>query len=656
MTMEANTKWMSSTKGVLVLMMLSLVAGISLTLMIFHVNDLNQDIKYLHHHNHQLNNPDFLTTRNLKETAEVKNEFGYISKAFVWVKNIIFDGLLGGRNLLYNSEINTGINHGEFDFDRRVISPNLSSCHDSYAVPGEMMVNCCPPRPESEEHVIDFELPHPSTLRVRRPAHLVDDEYIAKLKKAVAIMKSLPYTDPRNWMRQANMHCLYCTGSYNQKYSNSIEVDIHKTWYFFPWHRMMIYFHEKIIGSLIGDEDFALPFWQWDAPEGMPLPSMYLEGPLVDTERNPLHLSPQSIGDLNYRMTETNLGREELISSNLAFMYNQMISGATTSELFMGCPFKVGEAGECLGRGTIEAAPHNTMHSWVGKHSNRYNENMGVFYSAARDPTFYAHHANIDRLWEVWRKMANYKKDIVDPDWLNAYFYFHNEKSQLVRVSIHQILNITDMGYRYQEVDLPWLNAKPKPSISPKIVRNELKMNMKNHSTVADQKLNNVLQLVTENSSCFEPMGRTLDTNVRVRVYRPRKNRSKKEVEAEEEVLVVYGIDVKKDMFLKFDVYINVVFSGSERTSDINLGPESREFAGTYVSLRHGVRKIMNEGDTKIKRKRKTNLKLGISELLKDLEADEDDSILVTLVPRNGSGVNTTVDGVRIDYMPRYTQ
>ncbi|KAI3836630.1 hypothetical protein MKW92_014978 [Papaver armeniacum] len=552
MTME---KWMGSTKGVLVLMMLSFVAAVSLTLMIFHVNDQNQDIYLQHHHQQQLKNRDF---GNFKETAELGNEIGDdISKAF-----------LGGRNLPYFSDINSGKNRGEYDFDRRVISPNLSSCHDSYAVPGEMMVKCCPPRPESEEHVIDFVLPPPSTLRVRRPAHL-----------------------------STNMHCLYCTGSYNQKYSNSIEVDIHKTWYFFPWHRMMIYFHEKIIGSLIGDEDFALPFWQWDAPEGMSMPSMYWEGPLVDTERNPLHLSPQSTADLNYRMTESKLSSEELISSNLAFMYNQMVSGATTSELFMGCPFKVGEAGECLGRGTIEAAPHNTMHSWLG----------------SRDPTFYAHHANIDRLWEVWRKMANYKKDIVDPDWLNAYFYFHNEKSQLVRVSIHQSLNITDMGYRYQDVDLPWLNAKPKPSMSPKIARNRLKMSMKNYSTRADQKLSNVLQLVTEKSSCFEPTGRTLDSNVRVRVYRrERVEGSKQEVEAEEEVLVVYDY----------------------------------EFAGTYVSLQHGVRKIMNEGDTMIKRKRKTNFKLGISELLKDLEADEDNSILVTLVPRNGSGVNTTVDGV----------
>ncbi|KAI3877993.1 hypothetical protein MKW92_003973 [Papaver armeniacum] len=484
-----------------------------------------------------------------------RSQLRYISVASEWVKNIIFNGFLGARGEIWhrNSEMMR-----ELDLDRRVISPDLSTCHDSFAVPGKpIIVNCCPPKPESEEAVIDFELPPPSALRVRRPAHL----------KAVAIIKSLPNTDPRSFQRQANMHCLYCTGSYNQKYSKTINVDIHNTWYFFPWHRMMIYFHEKILASLIGEENFTLPFWQWDTPDGMAMPKY----------------------------------------QNLAFMYNQMVSAAQTSELFMGCPFKVGEAGFCLMPGTMEIAPHDTMHSWVGSNKNPDREDMGVFYSAARDPSFYAHHTNIDRLWD---------------------------KSQLVRVRVHQIMNITKMGYRYQKVDLPWLNVKPKPSVPPKTARNKLKLYMKN---AADQELNNMPQNATTNSienSCFEPNGRTLDTNVRVRVHRPKAGRSKEDKGKEEEVLVVYGIHVKKDMYLKFDVYINLV-----PDDDINLGPESRELAGIYVNLRHG-----------------SHLKLGISELLEDLEADEDDSILVTLVPRSESGFHTTIDGIRIDYIPRYSR
>ncbi|OVA07050.1 Tyrosinase [Macleaya cordata] len=586
--------------------------------------------------------------RDSKDLTEQRNQLiGYISTASQWVKNIIF-GFLGGGVWPSNNEFVDGGPSLEPP-DSTVISPNLSTCHQSVGYTGHL-VYCCPPKPESEEPFIDFQLPDPpSTLRVRRPVHLIDDEFIAKYNKAITIMKSLPYDDPRNFMRQANMHCIYCTGAYNQKYSNSL-LNIHKSWLFFPWHRMMIYFHEKILGDLIGDETFALPFWNWDAPEGMVIPKMYMKEPFLDKERDRSHLPPQ-VADINYNFVESTLEADEQISRNLAFMYNQMVSGAKKTELFMGCPYKIGEAGACIGRGTIESAPHNTLHSWVGSSLNPKRENMGVFYSAARDPIFYGHHSNIDRLWEVWKELRGYKPEIVDPDWLDSYFFFHNEKSQLVRIKIRDVLNITNLGYSYQKVDLPWLNARPKPSVPPKIARNRL-MRMENTTTTP-----NGLQLVRKNiknweHSCFEPEGRTLDTNVRVRVYRPKKIRSKKEKEEEEEVLVVYGIDVKDDMNVKFDVYVNLVVNDDddEGTNIGHIGPESREFAGTYVNMRRGVTLIINEGDEVI-RNRKTDLKLGISELLVDLEADEDDSIWVTLVPRGGTGVNTTVDGIRIEYM-----
>jgi hypothetical protein len=38
---------------------------------------------------------------------------------------------------------------------------------------------------------------------------------------------------------------------------------------------------------------------------------------------------------------------------------------------------------------------------------------MGAFNSAGLDPLFWLHHCNIDRLWEVWRKMSATHKDPV---------------------------------------------------------------------------------------------------------------------------------------------------------------------------------------------------------------------------------------------------
>ena len=211
----------------------------------------------------------------------------------------------------------------------------------------------------------------------------------------------------------------------------------------------MIYFHERILGSLIGDDNFALLFWNWDNPAGMMIPEMFMNGPLVDGDREISHFPPKFV-DLNYDLLVEGRGNDEQLKMNMATMYTQLVSGAKTTELFMGCSYKAGEGGGCDGPGTVENAPHNTIHDWVGSGLNPGRENMGSFYSAARDPIFYAHHGNLDRMWEVWRRIHGdrpYNSDIIDSDWLDSYFFFHDEKRQLVRIRIRDVLNITNLRY-----------------------------------------------------------------------------------------------------------------------------------------------------------------------------------------------------------------
>lgn len=524
-----------------------------------------------------------------------------------------------------------------------VILPNLTSCHESMGR-SDLPVYCCPPMNQSNVAIIDFQFPDPSLpLRVRRPTHLLDDNYISKYKKAITIMKSLPDTDPRSYTRQANLHCLFCTGAYNQQGSNS-PLNIHRSWLFFPWHRMLIYFHERILGSLIGDDTFALPFWPWDIPEGMVIPEMYMKAPFFHEARDFSHFPP-SVVDLDYSCTtpssedyrcfESGLGPEDQVHTNLVMMYNQMVAGAKKMELFMGCPYKAGKGGSCNGPGTIELAPHNTVHKWVGSNLNPGSrEDMGVFYSAARDPIFYPHHANIDRLWDVWRTLHG-NKVITDPDWLDSSFFFYDEKLQLNRIKIRDVLSITKLQYAYEKVDFTWLNNRPKPSVPLEVARNILRM--RQNAKQQQLQRNGIL------SSNFSPHGRFLDATLRTRVNRPKVRRTKKEKEEEEEILVVHGIDIPEERYVKFDVYVNVV-------NETIMNPRFREFAGTFVHIDPGVTRAARESNIEVFRK-KTDLKLGISELLEDLEAEGDENIWVTLLPRSEGCINTTVDGLRIEYI-----
>ncbi|GMJ00328.1 hypothetical protein HRI_003702000 [Hibiscus trionum] len=457
----------------------------------------------------------------------------------------------------------------------KALGPNITSCHPSYGRK-DLLVHCCPPGFQTPVPFVDFQFPDPqSPLRVRRPAHVVDGDYIAKYNKALSIMKSLPHDDPRSFSRQANLHCLFCTGAYDQQ-SHNAPLSIHRTWLFFPWHRMMIYFHERIIGSLIGDETFALPYWAWDIPEGMVIPDMYTNksSSFFHTERDASHRPPK-IADLNY-VSDTNLSREDQLDINLSFMYNQMVSGARKTELFMGCRYKAGTEGYCNGPGTIELAPHNALHTWVGSSLNPGREDMGKFYSAARDPIFYAHHSNIDRLWEVWREANKHELDITDQDWLESFFFFYDENLRLVRVKVADVLDTIKLGYSYEQVHRPWLNKRPKAFFSTK----------------------------------------TSSPNV------------EKEGEREQTTNVKHPL--KGDAYVKFDVYVNLI-------DESKISPKFREFAGTFAHIPGGAATI--------------DLKLGVSELLEDLEADQDETIWVTLLPRTPSCSNVTIGGVRMEYI-----
>ena len=114
---------------------------------------------------------------------------------------------------------------------------------------------------------------------------------------------------------------------------------------------------------------------------------------------------------------------------------------------------------------------------------------------------------------------------------------------------------------------------------------------------------------------------------------RPKKSRSKKEKEDEDEVLVIDGIEFDRTLPIKFDVYVNDEDAG---------GPDNAEFAGSLVNVPHG----QGKGKTKTMR---TCLRLGITDLLEEVGADDDESVVVTLVPKSGKGLVTIASiGIQI--------
>ncbi|KAF3336398.1 polyphenol oxidase [Carex littledalei] len=476
--------------------------------------------------------------------------------------------------------------------------PDLSKCN--IATSGAPVNNniCCPPYNMTE--FIDYDFPH-TPLRVRRPVHEVkdDNEYMAKYKEAVRKMKELKSDHPWNFYQQALVHCAYFTGA-----------RVHYSWHFLPWHRYYLHFFERILGRLIDDDTFTLPYWNFDVKEGMTIPEIFTSDPnsplYNENSRNKNHYHPEI---LDYRYAYicgnppcgSNKTGDELVQENMSYMQTTFMNSLQLPELFM--------------RG-LEGI-HNSIHEFVGPTEYPHTD-MGNFATAAKDCLFYSLHANVDRLWHLYRNFRGNRVEFNEPDWLDMSFIFYDEHERVVRVKVKDCLTPAKLRYTYEEVPMPWMGS----------------LNVqKTKETRRKQDLN--LLRISE----FGTQPRELGTTpLRVMVPRPKKNRKKKDKDENVELLQIKDIQVESHGPARFDVFVTAPYR------DLAV-PDFGEFAGSFVKLPHKLK--MEEGNNGVEKHKgkKTSLKLSLTALLEDIEGEDADNLVVTIVPAVG---NITIGGIQI--------
>jgi polyphenol oxidase len=229
-------------------------------------------------------------------------------------------------------------------------------------------------------------------IRPRRPASTLSSSEVQKLRDAYKAMRDLAASDPndpRGFNHQANVHCWNCgVGS---------TVQVHGSWQFFAWHRAYLYFHERILGKLVGDMDLRLPYWDWDTPAHRKLPPAYAT-PADAT--NPLFNGTRFM-DATDEVPEEDVGED-------------VMEDALTAADFS-------DFGGTAGSGGIpEGVPHGSVHVDVGG-------DMGAFGTAGKDPVFYAHHSNVDKMWSDWNKASSTHDNPTAAAFLNLTFTFFDE-------------------------------------------------------------------------------------------------------------------------------------------------------------------------------------------------------------------------------------
>lgn len=253
-----------------------------------------------------------------------------------------------------------------------------------------------------------------------------DSARVNSLRRGVAVMKARPASDHRSWFFQAAVHA-YDDAQYADALAqdpNVARVDRTRYWNkcthfgqssanFVIWHRAYLYYFEQILRDAAGDPGLALPYWDYTKEQNRGFPEIFAHQYLDRAKQtaNPLYHSNRDLA-----FVIGTLGLSDAVGR-----------AATTldSDIFFSDIGVTGFAGDILGEdetqvGLLEQRPHNDIHLAVGGVVGTANGAMADVRTAAFDPVFWVHHANIDRMWVEWSSTHGKSWGALPPDeWLD---------------------------------------------------------------------------------------------------------------------------------------------------------------------------------------------------------------------------------------------
>jgi tyrosinase len=194
--------------------------------------------------------------------------------------------------------------------------------------------------------------------------------------------------------------------------------------HFLSWHRPFLFFFEAVLKQAAVEANeltaFELPYWNWYVD---PLPVIFAEG---DAQTNPLLHTPRGgVVDL----TQVIPGLETTPFERDDFLIRP---GVPKENTFL---YKFDEN------------PHGTVHDLVAG-------DMGRIVTAAWDPIFWLHHANLDRLWSAWMSTGTRRVPSATSAWGNESWFFDSAGKRKSRAG-DTLKSEAPFGYRYDDESLP---------------------------------------------------------------------------------------------------------------------------------------------------------------------------------------------------------
>jgi hypothetical protein len=285
-----------------------------------------------------------------------------------------------------------------------------------------------------------------TTVYVRPEARSTHGQAMLKLyETAVSKMKnSTPQTNPTSWLFQWYTHWVKGTQATGAQDKQNEINRIYQTntqykslaqalWetcqahggedenFFLPWHRMFIYYFERIVRKACGNPNFALPYWDYSVSG----PTHGIMPPEFTNPSSPLYVSKRNPG----------VNQGQPIDKNSPGSLNLSVLSLPTYEPTASAP------GFCA---NLDGGIHGNVHVLIGN-----TQNMGSIPWSAEDPIFWMHHCNIDRLWASWNKNGGKNQVQDQASFENQQFLFADENNNKVTLTVKNFLSIGPLNYTY---------------------------------------------------------------------------------------------------------------------------------------------------------------------------------------------------------------